>query len=568
MPEPRPKTDRWWAILGTAVVVWGCGDATNDSVGPGPNGADAGPDPSVALFDPEHLIELEIDVEPADWDTLRFEGRDALDALTGCAREYEYTYMRATVTIDGDTYDDVAIRKKGFLGSLSSVRPSLKVNFDEFVDGRRHSGMKRLTLNNNRSDPSNTHQCMSYALFEKAGSVAPRCNFAHVVVNGEDLAIYSNVESIKKPMLRRHFKSDEGNLYEGQGADFTDAHMDLMELKTNESENDRSDLDAVVAALQVDDANLIDALGQVIDIDAFLTFWAMEAMVSHRDSYSGGQNNYLAYHDPTSDRFFFIPWGTDDAFADIGTFGGENQQVSVLAEGAIANRLYGHAVGRAMYFERLTALFERVWDEGELLAEIDRIEALTDAPLVAIQEQRDFIPQHGAALRAELLAVESALDWVERPDAASAACGPDARTPLSGTFSTTWGSDSPAPGANTLSLSIDGQPWQPNPLLALAGSSETDPSEAQVSLLNPLASGRFRLLILTLPKVYFTAGRHPMHGMETQALLIELSAGLPQNVEVVGFGGGGTITLDAASMTPGGTVAGSFEGSFVQFRPN
>ncbi len=563
----------WGAILGTTILLCcGCGEAAKgdpSAAGPSSTDAETGPDLSVALFDPDHLIEVEIDLDPEDWDTVRQEGRDLLDALTGCSLDYAYTYVHATVTVDGESYDDVAVRKKGFLGSLSTARPSLKVNFGKFVDGRRHADMKRLTLNNNRQDLSNLRQCLAYGLFSKAGSVASRCNFAHVVVNGEDLGIYSNVESVKKPMLRRHFDDDSGNLYEGQGADFIDTLVDRMELKTNEFENDRSDLDAVVAALQVDDARLFEELGKVIDLDAFMTFWAMEVMVGHWDSYTGGQNNYLTYHDPTSDRFFFIPWGTDGAFTGVDDIGSQPHDVSVLATGAIANRLYRHAEGRAMYFERLKLLSDEVWNEDELLAEVDRIEALTDPPTAAVQDTRDFILQQGAALRSELGAIENAKDWIDGPGAEGVpTCRADARTPFSGTFSTTWGSDAPESGGNTANLSLDGQPWQPDPLLALAGLSETDPHRAEIVLLNPLANGRFRLLLLALPKVYFNVGQHPMHGMETQLLLIELGEEPTVDFELIGFGGGGTITLDAASMEPGGRVEGSFEGSFVQFSPN
>jgi spore coat protein CotH len=127
--------------------------------------------------------------------------------------------------------------------------------------------MKRMTLNNNRQDPSNTHQCMAYGLFQAAGSIAPRCNFAHVVVNGEYLGIYTHVESVKKPMLRRHFESDEGNLYEGQVSDFTEFRVGRMELKTNEEENDRADLAVLVEVLQSADADLISGLRPVVDLN-------------------------------------------------------------------------------------------------------------------------------------------------------------------------------------------------------------------------------------------------------------------------------------------------------------
>lgn len=147
--------------------------------------------------------------------------------------------------------------------------------------------MKRLTLNNDIQDRSHTHQCMAYQLFRDAGAIAPRCNFAHVTVNGDDLGIYSNVESIKKPFLACHFQDNDGNLYKGQGSDFHPNMVASFQLKTNERENDRSDLDRVVKAMDVDDEQLFKSLEEVIDMDAFLTHWAMEAITGHWDSYTG-----------------------------------------------------------------------------------------------------------------------------------------------------------------------------------------------------------------------------------------------------------------------------------------
>ena len=102
-----------------------------------------------------------------------------------------------------------------------------------------------------------------------------------MTAQGKDLGIYSHVEAIKKPFLSRVFGDDSGNLYEGQISDFNDGLVSTFQVKTNELENDQSDLEAVVTALEADDAALWDALDAVIDMDAFLTFWAMEVLVGH-----------------------------------------------------------------------------------------------------------------------------------------------------------------------------------------------------------------------------------------------------------------------------------------------
>ena len=177
------------------------------------------------------------------------------------------------MTIDGETHTEVGVRKKGFLGSQSDTKPSLKLRYDKYVDGQSLGGvMDRMTLNNSVQDPSMVNTCLAYEVFAAAGNPAPRCNFANVTVNGMELGLYVHVEELKKPFLARHFDSAAGNLYEGTISDFTSSHSGTMEKKTNEDEDDWSDVDAVVAALQDPSDAGIKALGELVDLDRFLTF--------------------------------------------------------------------------------------------------------------------------------------------------------------------------------------------------------------------------------------------------------------------------------------------------------
>src|SRR5688572_24883808 len=136
------------AAYAAALVLCACG---------GDDGGTTPPiDESAAVFDPERLLEIQIEVAPADWETIRVEHYDLFDRLlTSCPGPLPvdpYTVVAATVTIDGERIENVGLRKKGFLGSASRVRPSLKLSFDEYEPGRELYGLERLTLNNNQQD--------------------------------------------------------------------------------------------------------------------------------------------------------------------------------------------------------------------------------------------------------------------------------------------------------------------------------------------------------------------------------------------------------------------------------
>ena len=406
---------------------------------------------------------------------------------------------------------------------------------------------------------------MAYALFAKAGVMAPRCNLARVTVNGEELGIYTHVESVKKPMLRRYFEDDSGNLYEGQGADFIPEHREFIELKTNEEENERSDFDRLSTALRVADEDLLPALADVIDLEAFFRFWVMEVITGHWDSYSGGRNNYLAYNDPTSGLFYFIPWGTDGSFSMLRPFTPENTAATVLAQGLIASRLYNHPVGRRMYFDRLRILFDHVWNEPELLAEAERIGALTGAPAWSIEAQQEFITRHGAAILRELDAAP--VEWVGGGASSPIMCFADLATEARGTFSTRWLSDnSPTPG-QTAELVLNGQPWMPDLLLGSAGYDQRDPGLAQVRYISPQADGMLIAVGLSIPLERFEVGEHRMHGLETAGIVFRFDPSDLASATLIAFIGDGTITLDEASLEEGGVISGSFEGRLLQLQP-
>ena len=133
------------------------------------------------LFDPEHIVQVDIKIDPDKWEQLCKQSRDFFASLrVDSSPESPFTYVKADVTVNGLKIKNVGIRKKGFLGSLDSDRPSLKIRFNKYVDQEPLGVLSRLTLNNNKQDDSNLSQYLAYRLFSEMGVVSPRCNFAKV----------------------------------------------------------------------------------------------------------------------------------------------------------------------------------------------------------------------------------------------------------------------------------------------------------------------------------------------------------------------------------------------------
>ena len=340
---------------------------------------------AAALYAGRIMLKVNIHIDPEDWLALRTSHRIAEPDRIA---EDSYEYYKADVEIDGVTIPSVGVRKKGFFGSVVSTRPSIKIRFDQWDKGQEFYGLDQLTLNNNVQDASQLHQYMAYWLFQRAGTLTPRCNFALVTVNGESLGIYSNVESIRGPFLDRVFKGRKGKLFEGYAGDFSEDPISFARIvrKNGKPGSGRKELKKFLAVLQ-DPRSGLREIEKRLDLEDFITFWATEVLIGHWDSYSGNRNNYYLYQDPQDDRWVFVPWGTDSIFWDPGPFIQQPVPKSFKAVGALCARLWKIPEVQHRYRREMRRLLDEVWIEEEIHAEIEQVQEMLK-PHMTVQPQR------------------------------------------------------------------------------------------------------------------------------------------------------------------------------------
>jgi len=521
------------------------------------------------------VLEVRIDMDPADWDALRHQikTRHSQYGRENCRdapAPNPYTWFAATVTIDGEEIPVTGVRKKGNIGSQSTLIPSLKLRFDQYVGGQSYHDLDRLALNNSRSDPSYARTCMAYSIFAAAGLPAPRCTYAHVVVNGEDLGPYVAVDEVHKQFIARHFDRADGNLYEGTASDFRDDAIGGFEQETNEdTDASRSDLAAVLEALTASDDRLHGRLADVVNLPQFIRFWAAEGLVWHRDGYSGHANNYFIYADPADQgRFSFIPWGPD------ATYHVDNSDVvpdSILAYGVLANRLYAIPAERRHYYEALDKLLANQWDEDELAAEAARVSDLV-RPLLPADARADHDSDRAdleafIAGRREALEQIMATDWPDWTDGLRVLPCRIPVAPVSGSFTTTWNSlttDIYAAGTATLALELDGETMAPVQSGARAGIG--DVGQDRIQMVHDLAGQRRLTFNVNLPEErwfesYMTVGDHPLVSPPVSITVLDQDVSVTPARSLGRYEvGEGRWTFDKVDTSDGGAVSGSFEG--------
>jgi hypothetical protein len=268
---------------------------------PAPGSGSADPSASAELFDQSSVVRFDITLPQA-----------SIDAL-GTAPD---VYTHAGLRYRDMTFADVGVRIKGESSRRTLMqKAAFKIKIDEYVANQTLLGMKRITLNNMLSDDTYMAECLAYHVWRAAMLPAPRCNHAVVYVNDTYYGVYAHVESEDKAFLRRWFANDDGNLYEDGMADFVNGAESSFDLQTNETANDRSDLIALIGALDsASSATYLQDLDAVLDTAQFLRYSAMEAAVNQWDGYSYTYfepNNFRIYHDPTTRKLSFIPWGHD-----------------------------------------------------------------------------------------------------------------------------------------------------------------------------------------------------------------------------------------------------------------
>jgi hypothetical protein len=348
-------------------------------------------DNSDFVYDPERVLEVRVSMDPADFEALRNETQTVEQLFNDpdCGTQpfpspFNW-YTADSVTLDGQTIGTIGIRKKGFIGSLSVEKPALKLELDRYVAGQEFNSVTRFTFNNARQDPSLVRQCLSFAFFERAGIAAPRCNFAHVVVNGEDLGVYANVETIKEPFLARNFPTATGKLWEGTISDFWPGSWSgTYEPETDAAEDDRHALDAIAAATStLSGQALLNELALYIDIDQFIDYWAAEAVVGHLDGYAENGNNYFVYIDSDVGLMQFFPWDADYDF---------NPPVASIFEArmSLARKLYNLPNTRGQFLARVQSLLDTAWRGDISLSEIARMRALLTPVLQAAGMQDEL----------------------------------------------------------------------------------------------------------------------------------------------------------------------------------
>ena len=253
-------------------------------------------------------------------------------------------WVRATIEFDGLTWTNVGVRYKGNSSLRSgwnsgSEKLPLKLDFDEFedeypeIENQRFYGFKQLSFSNAFKDGTYMRDTIAADLLAEAGLVAAETAYYEVILDyGEgpvSLGLYIAIEIIDDTVIDRYFGDDSGNIYEadGQGVSLAmgtaDQIQDSYLKENNQKDADWSDIETLYTVLHSeqrisDSETWRENLESIFDVDTFLEWLAISAIIQHWDTYGQMSHNFYLYNDPDTGLLTWISWDHNEVLAGGG----------------------------------------------------------------------------------------------------------------------------------------------------------------------------------------------------------------------------------------------------------
>lgn len=292
--------------------------------------------------------------------------------------------------------DEIGVRLKGARSARDfQNKPAFKLRFNRRHKKATFQEQTKLSLNNMVEDPTMLREMLGYPLYQAMGVPAPRVGYARVYVNESAYGLYTAVEHVGKRFLSRHFADPSGGLYEGElGCDLFADDVDWFDQDSGDRGDDaRAPLRLLTEKAAGPAEGLFDATTGALARDEFLAYLAVSAIIGDFDGYRHS-HNYRIYHEPTEDKWYFIPWGIDRVF---------QRSLSIHdSRGLLAKRCFADPSCRLDYVRTVKQAIERF--ESMNLAESARTLGDLIAPAVDEDRRRPYSDHEMTRERRELLA--------------------------------------------------------------------------------------------------------------------------------------------------------------------
>ncbi len=312
----------------------------------------------------------------------------------------EFAYVKADFECDGVSMQNVGFRQRGnssYNWAANSYKRPFKVDFNRYVDGQKFLGLGAFYLNNNAYDPSFMRETLAYETFRELGVPAPRTCYGLVYLtiegrlNREYLGLYTLLEEIdSKDFLKHHFGSAKGMLMKPwsiRGLPYFGEEWRFYESRYNvrrglSAEGARRTIDFVKLVNYADDETFRRQIAAYLDVDGFLRLLAGDVIISNLDTFLFTGHNFYLYLDAKDNRFHFMPWDMNLAFASFTSAGSIEQQLHLSlahphsGEAKIVDRLLAIPAYNELYRGHIRQFLATHFTAAKFHARVDALQGV------------------------------------------------------------------------------------------------------------------------------------------------------------------------------------------------
>jgi hypothetical protein len=254
---------------------------------------------------------------------------------------------------------EARVKLKGH-GSFQPLnqKPSFTLHFDRALAGEIPFAGSKVYLNNSVEDPTCLKEKIGAELFSRAGIAVPRVAHARVTLNERELGLYVLKEGFSAEFVQRSFADKEGTIYDSDSSNPKEGGG--MDVDAGEGARGQIRLQELWSAASEPELKMrFERLQEVLDVEEFVRFVAMEVLLCHWDGYALRENNFRIYV-PDHGKIQFLPSGMDQIFAKA------DLAWKPRFSGMIARALMETEPGEELFRAAFNSLLEQVLDVQEI----------------------------------------------------------------------------------------------------------------------------------------------------------------------------------------------------------
>ncbi|MFZ5909374.1 MAG: CotH kinase family protein [Chloroflexota bacterium] len=289
------------------------------------------------------------------------------------------------------------------------------IKFDEYEEGQTYQGYSKLSIRTYgiSYDAAMLQEPVTNSAARLAGLPATQTAYTGFAINDADEALYVISEIVDdKAYLTEYFENDNGILYKAEmGSTLSYQGEDPSSYSRSFSQETRvndADLAPLIAFMrfldQADEAAFERDLPKWLDVEAFASYLALNALVVNTDSMLGMNNNYYLYYDDVTEQFTLLMWDANESLGKLG--GSAAYDISLTSASAgpggnrggpggrmgggqniLQERFLANANFKALYEQKVKEIYAQVYASGALTAEVERFSAL----IHAVNDERGLV---------------------------------------------------------------------------------------------------------------------------------------------------------------------------------